>query len=223
MRLPKYTFIFGVFVYLFVLSFSIPFSVFFYSLSLSVSLSRMLLMAVVVVVVACDVYSFCFVETVLDKPIYKIYVYHFEILFSMLLSRFNGNTLHWGYQKFNMRCWRVCVYVCVRVCVCTDRNRLYTPNGNVHLIKFFFLSCRFLPRYFFFSDNSRFGCVDLYCKWYTMDAGCAVALFREYLHRKVSILLETFPKRKIYTDSLCQQQNGMHWGVFRQNQSLPIW
>lgn len=71
----------------FVLSFSIPFSVFFFFILFLSDVfdgHRH----------TCwlgDAYSFCFVETVLDKPIY-----HFEILFSMLVSRFNGNTSDLG-------------------------------------------------------------------------------------------------------------------------------
>lgn len=84
----------------------------------------------------------------------------------MLLSRFNGNTLNGDRPK-------VQPLMGARPCLCmyTDRNRLYTPNGNVHLIKFFFLPPVAAIRNTFSSSLSHFriGFIALHCKW--MDDG----------------------------------------------------
>lgn len=107
----------------FVLSFSFPFSVFLffcYCCCCSHSLflecfwwPRNIVVVVVVVAVYVMFTRFCFCW----DGVRQTYVYHFEILFSMLLSRFNGNTLQIeDTRKFSRWCW--CLRVCMSLCVC---------------------------------------------------------------------------------------------------------
>lgn len=108
-------------------------------------------------------------------------------------------------QKFSRFC----------LCMCTDRNRLYTPNGNVHLIKFFhfffvfFFACLLSlrhPQYFFFSlSHFRIGFIALHGSNGWNDGGTMDAHhFPRNLTKQHGKLLpystwDDFFKRKIYT------------------------